>query len=481
MITKMLIGGNWVNAADNKTFEVSDPRTGLPFASVPLGGIRDADAAVDAACLAFKSWAKTNVFARAALLRDAGALVEKNKQEIGRLMSREQGKPAQEAITEVQKAADILRYYAAEGERVYGRIIPSDESGTFSMVVYQPIGPCAAITPWNYPVELLAWKIGAALAAGCTLVCKLPSETPLCALLFIKYITDAGLPGGVINALTGEGKVIGQRILERKEIRKAAFTGSTAVGKDVLASCTESLRRSSMELGGSLPMLVFKDCDLDSAAIGAARRSFKNMGQICIAINRIYAEREIYEQFLSRFKEETEKLIIGDGLDGTADLGPMCKKQGVEAVTAHISDAIEKGARLITGGKAPVIPGFESGNWFSPTILADTDHSMKIMSEETFGPAVGVMPFDSMEEAVNLANDSIYGLAAIIYTQNLATVNYCAQALEAGNVAVNNVDAGTINAPYGGWKQSGFGHEHGPEGLYEYLNVKHVRIHAGGE
>jgi len=287
---------------------------------------------------------------------------------------------------------------------------------------------------------------------------------------------EAGVPDGVINAVTGEGRIIGGSLLDNPKIRKVAFTGSTAVGKTVLTACTDSLRKSSMELGGSLPMLVFKDCDLKAAVTGAVRRSFRNMGQICIAINRIYVEKDIYDDFLVRFKAETEKLTIGDGLNENVDLGPMCNKKSVDTTADHINDAVSKGARLITGGGAPSVPGFEDGFWFKPSIVADVNHTMKIMTEETFGPAVGVMPFNDLEEALSLANDCIYGLAAIVYTQNLTTAKICAVELEAGNVAVNNVDAGVINAPYGGWKQSGFGHEHGTEGLYEYLLVKHVRL-----
>jgi len=472
----MLIDGQWKDAADRQFLEVTDPRTGKVFAKVPRAAGQDIDAAVDAADRVFKNWSRTNVFKRSALLREAAQIVEERKDEISRLMCMEQGKPLAEAAGEVKKGAEILRYYAAEAERVYGRIIPNEDADTFSTVVYQPVGVCAAFSPWNYPVELLAWKLGAALAAGCTLVCKLPSETPLSPLMFVKCAADAGIPGGVINALTGEGRVVGARLLANPKIRKVAFTGSTAVGKTVLAACTDSLRKSSMELGGSLPMLVFKDCDMEATVAGAVRRSFRNMGQICIAVNRIYVENEVYEDFIEKFKAATEKLTIGDGLNENVDLGPMCKKQGVITTLEHISDAVNKGARLVTGGDVPVVPGFENGFWLRPAILADANHSMKIMTEETFGPAVGVMSFDGIETALSLANDNVYGLAAIVYTQNLTTAKKCADELEAGNVAVNNVDAGVINAPYGGWKQSGFGHEHGTEGLYEYLNVKHIRI-----
>ncbi len=478
MINKLLINGVWKDASDKSTFEVLDPRSGKVYESVPKATEEDVEAAIDAADEAFKTWSKLNVFKRTELLRKASEIVYSQAEAIAKVMSTEQGKPYLEALGEAKKGAEILRYYAEEGERVYGRIIQNADANTTSMVIYQPIGPCVAISPWNYPIERLAWKVGAALAAGCTIVCKLPSETPLSPLMFIDCVIKAGVPNGVINAITGAGRNVGNWLLENPKVKKVAFTGSTGVGKTVLAACTDSLRKSSMELGGSLPMLVFKDCDIDAAVKGAVRRSFRNMGQICIAINRIYVEREIYEEFLAKFKVATEKLTIGNGLDNDVDLGPMCNAKSVNTTIEHVEDGVAKGARLLTGGERPAIEGFEGGNWYKPTILADVDHGMKIMHEETFGPAVGVMPFDTLEEAIEKANDCEYGLAAIVYTQDLSVANKCALEIDAGNVAINNVDAGVINAPYGGWKASGFGHEHGPEGLKEYFHTKHVRMHT---
>jgi succinate-semialdehyde dehydrogenase/glutarate-semialdehyde dehydrogenase len=388
----------------------------------------------------------------------------------------EQGKPLVEAQGEVIKGASILRYYAEEGERVYGRIIANEESDIESMVIYQPIGVAAAISPWNYPIELLAWKVGGALAAGCTLVAKLPSETPLSPLAFIRCLADAGIPDGVLNAVTGPGSVIGVMLTSSPVVKKVAFTGSTEVGREVLKSSVGTLKKVSLELGGSLPMIICKDCNLDAAVSGAVRRSFRNMGQICIAINRIYVVREIYDDFIERFAQATKRLVIGNGLTDKCDLGPMCTLSGIKKTISHIQDAVGKGAKVVCGGKRPDGPKFEKGYFFEPTILRDVDHSMLVMREETFGPLVGVMPFDTLDEAVKLANDTQYGLAAIVFTQDINTARCLCRDIEAGNVAVNNVDAGVINAPYGGWKDSGFGVEHGSEGLYEYLHIKHIRI-----
>ena len=476
ILDRMFINGQWCAAADGRSFPVRDPRDRHEIARVPMAQAADVEAAVNAADAAFPGWAQTNPFERGRLLRLACDRIMADSDRIGRLMSSEQGKPAREAIGEVVKGAEILRYYAEEGERVYGRIIANADPDTESRVIYQPIGVAAAISPWNYPIELLAWKAGAALAAGCTIVCKLPSETPLSPLAFISCMADAGFPDGTINALTGSGATVGPLLAGHPKVRKVAFTGSTAVGKQVLAYCTENLTKTSMELGGSLPMLVFDDSNLAEAVKGAVRRSFRNMGQICIAVNRIYVQRGIYAEFVARFTEATRKLTCGEGMVQDADLGPMCTEKGLKTVQRHVADAVAKGAVLQCGGKAPIVPGYENGYWYEPTVLSGADHSMLIMQEETFGPAVGVMPFDTVDEAIHLANDTPYGLAAIVYTQNLTTVDACTRKIQAGNIAVNNPDAGVINAPYGGIKASGFGKEHGPEGLYEYLTAKHVRI-----
>ena len=473
---KMLIGGNWVDAGDREVLEVVNPATEEVFAVCPKATRDDVEAAINAANEAFPSWSNLTPFKRGDYLRKASEIVRSRSREIAKMMTMEQGKPLKEGEGEVIKGADILRYYAEEGERVYGRIIPNAEANTESRVIYQPIGVAAAISPWNYPIELLAWKVGGALASGCTIVAKLPSETPLSPLAFIRCLVDAGVPAGVVNALVGSGAVIGPMLLESPIVKKVAFTGSTAVGKDVLKNSADTLKRTSMELGGSLPMVVCKDCDMEAAVAGAVRRSFRNMGQICIAINRIYVDEAVYEEFLERFREAAEKLTIGNGLTKECDLGPMCTRSGVEKAIEHIEDAVKKGAKVVCGGKRPEGEEYRKGYFFEPTILRDVNHSMLVMTEETFGPVVGVMPFKDIDEAIALANDSVYGLAAIVYTNSLSLAERLAREIDAGNVAINNVDAGVINAPYGGWKDSGFGHEHGPEGLYEYLNIKHVRV-----
>jgi len=471
-----LIDGEWTDGESKSNLEVVNPATEEVFATVPITDIKDINRAVDAAYRAFSSWSQLTPFARGEFLRKASRIVEERRFEIAELMTQEQGKPLKEAIGEAEKAAQILRYYAEEGERIYGRIIASDQPFTESRVIYQPVGVAAAISPWNYPVELLAWKIGGALASGCTILCKLPTETPLSPSAFIRCIADAGIPKGVVNSLTGSGSDIGPCLIKNPVIKKIAFTGSTAVGKQVLSACTDTLKRHSLELGGSLPMVICKDCDLDEAVAGAVRRSFRNMGQICIAVNRIYADKQIYDEFLRRFAEKASELKIGNGMTDNCDLGPMCSRAGYNTVQMQIRDGLEKGARLVCGGKRPEGAKYERGYYFEPTILADVNHKMLVMKEETFGPLVGVMPFETIEEAIELSNDTEYGLASIVYTQSLALAEKLSREINAGSIAVNNPDPGVLNAPYGGWKESGLGHEHGPEGLYEYLNIKHIRL-----
>jgi succinate-semialdehyde dehydrogenase / glutarate-semialdehyde dehydrogenase len=477
MIEKqMFIGGKWVDGENKDKLKIINPALGEVFAEVPKSHKEDVEKAISAAEKAFGSWSSLSPSKRGAYLRKASDIVFGRVDEIAKLMTMEQGKPYKEAAGEVEKGAKILRYYAEEGERIYGRIIANEEEDIESRVIYQPVGVAAAISPWNYPIELLAWKIGGALAAGCTIVAKLPSETPLSPLAFVKCLDETGLPAGVVNAITGSGAEIGPTLFSSKTIKKVAFTGSTETGREVLKGCIDTFKKVSLELGGSLPTIICKDCNLDVAVKGAVRRSFRNMGQICIAINRIYVENDIYEEFMKKFVEETKKLKIGNGLTDDCDLGPMCTMGGVKTSISHIEDAVSKGAKIVCGGKKPSGEKFEKGYYFEPTILRDTNHSMLVMQEETFGPVVGVMPFKTYEEAVKLANDSVYGLASIVFTSNLSTADYLSKKIDAGNVAINNVDAGVINAPYGGWKDSGFGHEHGPEGLYEYLLIKHIRV-----
>ena len=470
------VNGGWREASKGERFPVYSPADGKVIGSAPLAGEKDVDIAVQAAQAAQISWGKTSPYYRGELLRKAAAAVEERAEEIAAVMTAEQGKTLDEAMQEMKKGAAILRYYAEEGERVCGRIIPNEAKNCISGVIYQPVGPTAAITPWNYPIELLAWKVGGALAAGCTIVCKLPYETPLSPTMFAECVIGAGIPDNVVQTITGRGSEIGMPLACDPRIRRVAFTGSTEVGKALGGACMSRLKCLSLELGGSLPMIVFSDCDIDKAVEGCVRRSFRNNGQICIAINRVYVQEQIYDCFMEQLVQRVKAMTIGDTRTEHVDLGPMCTAAGLEKIEAHVEDARNRGAIIATGGRRPEGEKYRLGNYYEPTVLSRVTREMRVMREESFGPIIGVMPFSDIEDAIQKANDTDYGLAAICYTNNLNTAKRIAADVEAGNIAINNVDAGVLNAPYGGWKESGIGHEHGTEGLYEYLRAKHVRI-----
>jgi succinate-semialdehyde dehydrogenase / glutarate-semialdehyde dehydrogenase len=477
-IEQNLIGGRWQSASD--LIDVFNPADGTLIGKVPSSSAADAEAALAAAAGAFPAWSRLNPFQRTAYLRRAADIVASRQDEIARLLTMEQGKPFAEALGEVKKGAEILTFYAEEGERVNGKILPNPD-GMESRVIYEPLGVAVAISPWNYPIELLAWKIGGALAAGCTLVCKLPEETPFSPITFVRCVEQSGLPAGVLNCLTGPGPVLGPPLVKSSVVKKVAFTGSTAVGRKIMQYVAEGdgFKKLSLELGGNKPMIVCADSDLFLAVKGAVRRSFRNMGQICIAVNRIYVQEAVYERFLEQFVAETRKLRIGHGLSDDCDLGPMCTARGIATTERHLADALQRGARLLCGGLKPEGAAFAKGNFFYPTILRDVTHEMLVMRDESFGPIVGVMSFRTLDEAINLANDSRYGLAAVIYTDSLSAIEQAAHGIDAGNVAINTVDSGVINAPYGGFKDSGMGYEHAREGLFEYLRIKHIRINTG--
>ena len=474
---KMLIGGKWRESRNNSFMEVINPSTLETAGVVSESDSDDINEAVESADMAFRGWAQTSPEKRAQLLFRAAEIVRQRCEEIAHLMTIEEGKPLAESRGEVLKGAEILQFYGEEGKRLHGETIPGFDPATSSYTIYEPVGVAAAISPWNYPVELVAWKTGAALGCGCTIVVKPPSETPLSPAAFVKCIADAGVPDGVINLVFGRGSRVGAELIKNEKVKKVAFTGSTRAGREVALLCGREMKKVSLELGGQCPLVVTKNADIDEAVKAAVRRSFRNNGQICIAINRIYAERVIYEEFLNKFTESTSKLVISDGITNPdADMGPMATSAGFEKTKEHIADALAKGARLLWGVKKPEGAEFEKGYFHMPTILSDTNHGMKIMQEETFGPAVGVMPFDTIDEAIALANDTRYGLAAYVYTDNLHEADMFARKLEMGNVAINNPDAGVINAPYGGFRESGIGYEHARAGMMEYLRIKHLRI-----
>ena len=467
------IDGQWVSAGAG--FQPRNPATQEPIAIVANSTESDVDNAVKAARAAFTNWKKLNPTVRAEYLHAIGDEVSVNEEKLARAITLEMGKTIGEAVGEVQKLAKAFHYYAEEATRVNGKLIPNDVDGFTSMVLHEPVGVVGAITPWNYPLELIGWKLCAALAAGCTIVVK-PSEfTPVSAAALFECIQSAGLPSGVANLILGN-RGPGPMLVAHPGIDKIAFTGSTATGT-AIARSVPTAKPLSMELGGSCPMIVTDRADIHAAVKGAARRGFRNAGQICIAINRIYVHESLYEEFVERLTEAVAKMSVGDGFDPSVDVGPMTTPAGVVTVEEHVEDAIRHGATVSTGGSrvAELLPG----NFFEPTVISDCTPKMLIMHEETFGPVVGIMPYSNLEDALALANSTEAGLAAYVYTQDLQQSYLLGHQLDFGNVAINNVDAGIMNAPYGGRKGSGYGYEHGPDGLLGYLQLKHLRVQHG--
>lgn len=458
---------------------VENPATGATLGRIAASTVEDVEAAVAAARRAFRAWSRSLPATRARLLHRLGDLIAADAQSMAEIMTAEQGKPVNEARGEILKLAEACHFYAEEAVRVHGEIIPNDQPGFQSLVLREPIGVVGAITPWNYPAELVGWKLCASLAAGCTIVIKPAEITPFTALAIAEKCAEAGIPAGVVNVLTGKGSQVGQALVEHPGVDKIAFTGSSAVGLHIQQSCPQ-VKRLSLELGGNCPMIVTESADIAAAVKGAARRSFRNCGQICIAINRIYVARPVYDAFVTGLAAAADALSVANGLENpAADLGAMASAEPLNKVRDHLADALAKGARLLAGGKPPEGEAFAKGHFFRPTVLADCTHEMKVMTEETFGPLVGVAPYDTLEEAIALANDTPYGLASYAYVRDLTQIHQLSQGLDYGNLAMNNVDAGIMNAPYGGRKQSGVGYEHGREGLLEYFNFKHIRLHHG--
>ncbi|NTV27176.1 MAG: NAD-dependent succinate-semialdehyde dehydrogenase [Methanothrix sp.] len=470
----MLINGEEVASFSGKVEIIYNPANQEPVAEVSVGSRQDAKIALEAAKQAFPSWSKTSSQERARVLHAAADLVRERADGIAQLLTKEQGKPLKNAKMEVMSSADVLDYYAEEGKRNYGEWIVSPHSR--SIVIRQPVGVAALITPWNFPVDLLAWKVAPCLAAGCTFVAKPPSKAPLAATEFVRAVCDAGLPRGSANVVHGQGSEVGAELVDNPISRKIAFTGETKTGRWIMAHAAAHIKRVSLELGGQSPFIVCADADLPAAAASAAQRAFSNMGQICISVNRIYVAEEVAEQFTDELVKRAERLKIGNGLELDVDLGPMFSRSQREKTKEHVADALGKGAGLLSGGREPEGEAFEKGYFYRPTVLDGVDHSMRVMQEETFGPVAPIMEFKTVDEAIALANDTEYGLAAYVFTNDLKTALRVAEGLEAGGIGINVNNVVDLQAPFGGWKESGLGRELGHSGLEAYLETKHIRL-----
>jgi succinate-semialdehyde dehydrogenase/glutarate-semialdehyde dehydrogenase len=440
-------------------------------------GREDATQAVEAAHRAFPGWAAMAAPDRAKLLFKAAALILERKEELARILTSEQGKPLKEAQGEVEYAAGFVTWYAEEGKRVYGETIPASVAHKRLLVIKQPVGVVAAITPWNFPAAMVTRKIAPALAAGCPVVLKPAEQTPLTAIALFQIFAEAGFPAGVVNLITTrDPSEVGREFLENPLVRMIAFTGSTDVGKLLMRGAAAQVKRMSLELGGNAPFIVFEDADLDKAVAAAVSSKFRNMGQTCICANRIYVQESILEPFATKFVERVKQLKVGNGLEEGVQVGPLIDEQGFKKVSAHVEDAVAKGAKVLTGGKPRTDGPFARGHFFEPTVLGGVKKGMQILEEETFGPVAPLVPFRDEAEVLKAANDTRYGLAAYFYSQNVSRCVRVAEQLEYGIIGANDAMPAVPQAPFGGVKESGFGREGGREGIEEFLEVKLISL-----
>ena len=466
------VDGAWVDAASRKTIAITDPATGEVVGTVPSLSTEEVRRAIEAADAALPAWRAKTAKERSAILRRWFDLVMAAQDDLAYLMTREQGKPLAESKGEVAYGASFIEWFAEEAKRVYGDVIPQTVGSRRILVLKQPVGVCAAITPWNFPIAMITRKCAPGLAAGCTIVVKPASATPFSALALAELAERAGVPKGVFNVVTGSASGIGTELCTNKIVRKVSFTGSTEVGKILLKQCADTVKRASMELGGHAPFIVFDDADLDKAVEGAIACKFRNAGQTCVCTNRIYVQSGVFDAFAAKFAAATAKLKVGSGLESGTTVGPLIDEKAVEKVEEHVADALAKGAKVVAGGRRHA----RGGAFYEPTVLSGCDATMKISYEETFGPVAPLFRFETEAEVIRLANDSDVGLAGYFYARDLGRVFRVAEALEAGLIGVNDGVIATEVAPFGGVKESGLGREGSKYGIDEYLEVKYVSL-----
>ena len=466
------VGGRWVDAASGELKQVFNPANGQLIGTIPNCGAGEAREAIEAADRALGEWRSRTAKARAQVLRKWFDLIMANQEDLAVLMTVEQGKPLPESRGEIAYAASFIEWFAEEAKRVYGDVIPSHGPDKRIVVLKQPIGVCAAITPWNFPTAMITRKAGPALAAGCTMVIK-PSElTPYSALALCVLAERAGLPAGIISVVTGEPKPIGGEFTSNPLVRKLTFTGSTPIGKLLMSQCAGTVKKVSLELGGNAPFIVFDDADLEAAVNGAIASKYRNAGQTCVCANRIYVQSGIYDRFAARLAEKVSEMKVGNGLEQGTIVGPLIEEKAVAKVEEHVRDAVSKGAKVVVGGKR----ADGNGHFYVPTVLTGIKADMLVLREETFGPVAPLMKFDTEEEVIRLANATEFGLASYFYSRDIARVWRVAEALESGIVGINDGIISTEVAPFGGVKESGIGREGSKYGLEDYLEIKYLCI-----
>ncbi|MBA5602016.1 NAD-dependent succinate-semialdehyde dehydrogenase [Pectobacterium aroidearum] len=470
--TGYFAAGKWQQGT--ATFEVVNPATGETIASVAKAGKKETQAAIDAAYAAFPAWKRKTAKERSEILYRWYELILENKRYLAELMTAEQGKPVQEAEGEVVYAASFIQWFAEQGKRANGEIIPSAKPGSKIYATREPVGVVVAITPWNFPLAMLTRKLGPALAAGCTGVIKPANNTPLSAFALLALAQQAGVPDGVLNGVAGDTQAISDTVMASDKVRKISFTGSTTVGKTLVRNAAETMKKVSMELGGNAPYIVFDDADIQAAVKGAIANRFRNAGQVCVSANRFYIQDGVYDEFVSLLAEEVKKLKVGNGMDDGVVLGPLIDDAAVEKVEKHVNDAVEKGGKALVGGQRHKL----GHSFFEPTVIVDANEAMLLAQEETFGPVAPCFRFKTEEEVIERANNTPFGLAAYFYSQNLQRVFRVAEALESGMVGINECAVSTELAPFGGVKESGLGREGSVLGLDEFLEVK--TWHLGG-
>lgn len=472
---RAFVAGEWAEALSGASFAVTNPADGSKITDVPDMNAADCERAIDAAAAAFPGWSAMQAAERAGILSHWAALIRSHADDLALLMTNEQGKPLAESKAEVLGSADTIQWCAEQGRRLYGEFIEGNKPGTKIMVSRHPIGVVGAITPWNFPTGMITRKVGPALAAGCTVVLKPAEATPLCALALAYLAEQAGIPAGVLNIVTSQNAAeIGEILTSDKRVRKISFTGSTGVGKKLMAQASGNLQKVSLELGGNAPFIVFNSADLEKAASGAIASKFRNAGQTCICANRIYVQKDVLTDFMAIFSKKMKELKVGDGREKGVTIGPLINDKAIEKIEKMLEEAVSGGARILLGGKKHAF----GGTFFEPTLITDVREEARLACEEIFGPVAAIYSFDSEEDAISRANNSPYGLASYIYTQDLSQAMRVSDRLESGMVGINEPLLASDLAPFGGIKESGIGREGGQYGLLEYTEVKYRLIGA---